>query len=276
MRRTKLASFLFAVAVGAVCLPVLGQQPVDPPAVLTVRRVAMKPGQTGTYAGIASGDSRLLGEAKWPRVSVAMRSVTGPEEIVYLTGYEDLGQWESDEAQLDKAPELKFGLEEVARKAGPFASSSTTFTLAFKSDISFRPKFVWSDMRCMDMITVKLKPGHGDEYLQNRKIVVAAHTRADIAEHLLLYSVTSGIQSSTFIVLRPLDTLHSMDVLNADHDSEKYGTALGDANRAKLHSLFAASVEQEEERYYCADPSLSHVTPTWAETNRDFWLPAAK
>jgi hypothetical protein len=276
MKPTILWSLRIAGMFAMVCAPLVGQQGTEPPNVLKVTRVAIKPGQTGAYAGIASTDIKLLSDAKWPRVSIAMRSVTGPEEIVYLTGFESLGAWEADDAMLNKSPLLKFSLEEAARKADVFSSGTTTFTLSYKSDMSFKPRFVWSDMKCMDLITVRLKPGHGDEYLANRKIVVEAHTGADIHEHLLLYSVTSGITSSTFIVLRPLDSLHAMDLLNAEHDSEKYGTVLGDANRAKLHALFAASVEQEEERYYCADPALSYVTPEWVKTNKDFWVPSPR
>ena len=267
-------AILIAVQLGGSTLK--AQQPNEPPSVLKVTRVGLQPGQTGVYAGIASSDNRLLADAKWPRVRIAMRSMAGPEEVVYLTGYEDLGAWEQDEAQLSKLPDLKFALEEDARRAGLFATANTTFTLSYKPEISFRPNFVWSDMKCMDLITVKLKPGHGDEYLANRKIVVEAHTGAEVHEHLLLYSVLAGIQSSTFIVLRPLTSLHEMDLLNFEHDSEKYGKVLGDANRAKLHSLFGASVDSEEERYYCAEPSLSHVTPEWTQTNKDFWLPKAK
>jgi hypothetical protein len=268
---TQLLSFVIGL-VFLVCVPSVAQQGAEPPEVLKVTRVAIKPGQTGAYAGIASIDARLLADAKWPRTTIAMRSVTGPEEIVYLTGYDSLATWEADGALLKQSPDLRFSLEETARKADVYSSAVTTFALGYKPDISFKPRFVWSDMKCMDLITVRLKPGHGDEYLANRKIVVEAHTGADIHEHLLLYAVESGIPSSTFIVLRPLDSLREMDLLNTEHDSDKYGKVLGDANRAKLHSLFAASVEQEEERFYCADPALSFVTPEWVQSNKDFWL----
>lgn len=63
----------------------------------------------------------------------------------------------------------------------------------------------------------------------------------------------------------PLTSLHEMDLLDVEHDSEKYEKTLGDANRTKLHNLFAASVDREKERYYCADPSLSYVTPAWIQ-----------
>lgn len=255
------------------CAPSVAQQGTEPPEVLKVTRVAINPGQTGPYLGIASTDAKLLADAKWPRVTMAMRSVTGPEEIVYLTGYDSLATWEADGALLKQSPDLRFSLEETARKADLYSSAVTTFALGYKPDIRFKPRFVWSDAKCMDLITVRLKPGHGDEYVANRKIVVEAHTGADIHEHLLLYAVESGIPSSTFIVLRPLDSLHEMDLLNTEHDSDRYGKVLGDANRAKLHSLFAASVEQEEERYYCADPAVSYVTPEWVQSNKDFWLP---
>jgi hypothetical protein len=275
----KQSSMLLSLIVGVIflaCAQSIAQQGSEPPAILKVTRVAIKPGQTGPYAGIASSDPTLLAQARWSRVTIAMRSVTGPEEIIYLTGYDSLGSWQTDAALLQKTPDLRFSLEETARKADVYATGVTTFAISYKPDISFKPKFVWSNMRCMDMITVRLKPGHGDEYLANRKIVVGAHTGADIHEHLLLYAVESGIPSSTFVVLRPLDSLHEMDLLDAEHDSEKYGKVLGDENRAKLHALFAASVEQEEERYYCADPALSFVTPEWVQTNKDFWLPNSK
>src|SRR5207302_2336807 len=150
-----------------VCAPSTAQQGAEPPDVVKVTRVAIKPGQPGPYAGIASTDAKLLADAKWPRVTIAMRSVTGPEEIVYLTGYDSLAGLEADGTLLKKFPDLRFSLEETARKADVYSSGVTTFALGYKPDISFKPKFVWSDMKCMDLITVRLKPGHGDEYLAN-------------------------------------------------------------------------------------------------------------
>lgn len=266
------STMLLASTLLANAAAVTAQAPPAPPAVLNVERVTLKPGQAGPYQEIMEGNAAAKKQAGWRRITIAMRSVSGPDEILYLTGYSDRAEWDADRAQMEQNPLLKFSLSENDRRAGQYASDIVTGSLTYRPAISFRPNFIWSDMKCMDLISVQLKAGHGDEYLQNREIVVKAHTGADVHEHLALYITASGVQSSTFFVLRPLTSLHEMDLLDAEHDSEKYGTALGDANRAKLHSLFAASVDKEEERFYCAVPELSYVTPEWVQTNKDFWM----
>jgi len=51
---------------------------------------------------------------------------------------------------------------------------------------------------------------------------------------------------------------------------------LGDENREKVHELFAASVETEEEDYFGFDHVLSYTTTAWAGSNSDYWKPSAQ
>ena len=125
-------------------------------------------------------------------------------------------------------------------------------------------------MRYLDVITILLRPGHGDEYLENRKIVVEAHTKAAVDEHMLIYQVSSGRTGTTFIILRPVETFEGLNLEKAH--GEHYMQILGKANRDKLHELFAASVDTQEEEFYAVDPAMSYVTAAWAGNNKNFWF----
>ena len=249
-----------------------GQEPMH---LLRITREVVKPGAWGDYTRVSVARSRALKSANWTRVSVAWKTLTGPDEVLYLTFYNSFEDWGKDQEKVEKAPVLKTKLEELAQKTGSLLESRRDFTTVYHKDISYRGEFDWSQMRCVSIITIHLRPGHHREYLENRKIVLGAHTRANLDEHLAIFTVSSGAPSATYLVIRPVTSLHGFDTMEEMHGA-KYGEVLGNENRAKVQALFAASVETEEEDYFCADPQLSYVTGSWAQSNRDFWMAPSK
>ena len=88
-------------------------------------------------------------------------------------------------------PVLSSVLEMLDREEGDLLLESREVTAVFHPEISYRPEFDWAQMRLLGVITIQLRPGHHAEYLQNRKLVMEAHERASLDEHILIYTVSS-------------------------------------------------------------------------------------
>jgi hypothetical protein len=247
---------------------------VEPPNILRITRSLARPGKRAELARIRARRAQALASAKWPRPSFALTSITGPDEAWRLTGYEAFETWNEDLETVCRMPVLGSVLELLDQEEGDLLQENREITAVYHPEISYRPAFDWAQMRFLDVITIQLRPGHHAEYLQNRRLVMDAHTRAELDEHILIYTVSSGWRSGTYFILRPLKSLHDLDRIEEMH-GKRYGEILGDENRKRVIELFAASVEREEEEYFALDTRASHVTAAWAGSNQHDWLAGA-
>ena len=248
---------------------------VTPPNILRITRGLTRPGKRTELARVRARRSQALASASWPRPSVALTSITGPDEVWRLTGHDAFEAWHEDLETTGRMPVLSSVLEMLDREEGDLLLESREVTAIFHPEISYRPEFDWAQMRLLDVITIQLRPGHHAEYLQNRKLVMEAHARAPLDEHILIYTVSSGSRSGTYLILRPLRSMHDLDAMEEKH-GKRYGEILGDANRKRVIELFAASVEREEEEYFAVDRRASHVTAAWAGSDSDYWVASAE
>jgi len=240
-----------------------------PPKFLLITQIEVRPGRGPELSQLEAARSNALAIAKWPTVSIAMKSVTGLTEIWYLTGYDSLEKYDRDQEAVQHNPGLKTEMDQFETRERDLVLSKRDILLVYHDDISYRPDFDWAQFRCLDAIRIHLRQGHHAEYLENRKITVDAHKKGGIDEHLLVYTVVSGAPSASYLVLRALKSIHQIEVLNEQHDHG--GEIFAAGEEARMISLFAASVESEEEEDFCADPSMSYVTKSWAKMNPDFW-----
>ena len=246
------------------------QEPQSAPDILRITREQVLPGKEAVHARITAERSRYLASVQWPRVSIALRPVTGAGDVLTLTGYQSLAEWGRDRDDIAKTPSLNAKLEHFVSQLGELVSQRREISADFQDEISYRSKYDWSKMRYVDVITILLKAGHGDEYLENRKIVVEAHTKAAVDEHMLIYQVSSGRPGTTFLIFRPVEAFEGLNLEKAHGD--RYLKILGKQNRDRLHVLFAASDDTQEEEFYAVDPAMSYVTPAWVGADKSFWF----
>ncbi|MBV9083171.1 MAG: hypothetical protein JOZ62_10870 [Acidobacteriaceae bacterium] len=245
------------------------QQPQNPPAILKLTHVVVSPGKEAPFARVSAERSQYLATIAWPTISIALTPVTGPNEVLFLSGYKSLEEWAHDRA-MENSPEIKSRLNDLTARAGELIASRRDISADFEPEISYRASYDWSKIRYVDLITILLRPGRGDEYLKNRNIVLEAHKKAAVDEHMMIYQISSGYPGTTFLILRPVETFNGLD-LEKQH-GDRYMKVLGEENRKELHDLFAASVQTQEEEFYAVDPAMSYVTASWAGSDKQFWL----
>ena len=236
-----------------------------------VLQEVVKPGSWSDYEKIQTARAEVLKQAKWPRVSIALVPIAGADQILHYSFYDTFADMTKDTDELNRKPELKAKLAALDLQEAALLVSRRNFIITYHPDISYQGDFSWPSVRYSSIIFIHLHPGHGDEYLANRKIVLTAHRGANLPENLALFTTFAGGPSSSYWIMRPTKTLPEFDEMDAMH-GDAYGKVLGDENRKRVHDLFAASVETEEEDYFRTDPSLSYVTNEWAGDTASYWL----
>jgi hypothetical protein len=236
-----------------------------------VLQEVVKPGSWTDYEKIQTARAEVLKQANWPRVSIALVPIAGADQVLHYSFYDTFADMTKDTDELNKRPELRAKLTALDLQEAALLVSRRNFIITYHPDISYQGDFSWQSVRYSSIIFIHLHPGHGDEYLANRKIVLTAHHGANLPENLALFTTFAGGPSSSYWIMRPTKTLPEFDEMDAMH-GDAYGKVLGDENRKRVHDLFAASVETEEEDYFRTAPSLSYVTSEWAGADAGYWM----
>ena len=268
---------MYLLAFGATfCVGQEGAPKTEPPRFIHIIQDFVKEGSFAEYETLQVERAKALYAANWSKVSVALKTISGPDlEILHISFFNSFEERANDRKELVKNPALGAKLKEIAQKESLLLQSRREIDAHYQPKISYQGNFNWADMRFMSIINIHLKPGHGSEYLANRDIVLKAHSDAKLTENLAIYTVYSGALSSTYLIMRPVTSMKGFDEMEEMH-GDAYGAILGDENRKKVHDLFAASVETEEEDYFGFDHVLSYTTPAWAGSNAEYWKPAAQ
>jgi hypothetical protein len=230
-------------------------QPTDPPPILNITKLVVKPGRMPALIKIEAERAQLLEKVKWPRTCIASASITGPKQVWIFTRYNTLGDLASDHEYADSQPALRSALDRLDEAEGDLVESKREITATYQPAISYRPKFDWSEVRYWEIIWVHLRTGHHDEYLENRTMTREEHEKGGFDTHQMMYAVQSGEPSGTFMVIRPMKTLALLDDLHAHNDGEP---ATPEEERKKVE-LWAASGLSEEEAFFKVDSQMTYV-----------------
>ena len=263
MRRLAAVAFLASVSLAAAAVG----QPVLSPGLLLITQESVKPGKAGAYARNRAAVSRALERAGSPRISIALKAISGPDEVWRLDFAGALADLETEVEQLANTPELRSELEALAGEEADFLSGKHRVTALYQSKVSYQPDFDWTRVRYVDMIAIHVRPGRHPEYNELRRMSKAAHDKGGLAGPLLIYKANSGVQGLVWMVVRPLTSLRQHDELRA----QGFGEPLTDAEDKRMTDLRAASMEYAEERFFRVVPELSNVPRSWDGAGAPFW-----
>jgi len=131
-------------------------------------------------------------------------------------------------------------------------------------------------MRYFSITTLRVRPGHTDEYLEARKINVDAYKRAHIEDfHSAFYAVTSGMPIGTYLLITPMKSLAELDPNPAR--TKAIEDARGEENNKRYLKLIADSITGTERSVYAFSAKMSYVPKEFAKVGGEFWttkLPA--
>lgn len=228
---------------------------IDPSPILKITKIVVKPGTIAEVVKLEAERAQVFKGAKWPRTSIANISVTGPKQIWIFARYNTLEDLAQDDQFAESTPSLKNALDKIDREESPFLESRRDITATYRPDISYRPKFDWSEVHYWDIIWVHLRTGHHDAYIENRRMTREEHEKGAFDTHQMMYAVQSGEPSGTYMVIRPMKTLGLLDALHAANDGEP----VTPEDKKKKIELYAESGVSEEEAYFRLDQLMTYI-----------------
>lgn len=256
--------YVLTVALLLVAFPVFAQDwiPSGPPPVLAITTEMLKTGQATTHEKIESGWRRAFVKAQWPYHWLAASSLSGPDRMLFLTGYRSLVDWQADSDQQDALDWLRIEQEKLAIEDATYVVSKDHQLAIYVPELSRRNQDSLSRARYLLVTSIEVEPGQEQDLRKQMMEVIAAKGHAVNSGALATYRVLLGANETTFLVFEPLQSLqspdHGLGSLAGNGAANAFGVPRGNVKRMQ-HDLMAFS------------PSMSYVSKEFAAGSPTFW-----
>jgi hypothetical protein len=278
MNRKLVLSILVLGGLMGLLAPMAAQHPTGPPKVLYILREEVKPARGSAHEKVETGYAQLFKKAKLPTGWLGMTAVWGnTSEAWFVTGYDSFAAFDKERTAVDKmiAGAVKTGLDQLDKQDSELLSGSRSLVATYNENLSYRAGVDIPHMRYFRIATVRVRPGQGPTFEELRKIVNAAHEKANVDEHWAVFEVVAGAPAGTYFIITPMKSLTEQDDFPILH-GKAYQDALGDENRAKVQKMQSEAVIASETSVFAFNPSMSVLPKEWTEADPDFWSPKPK
>lgn len=242
------------------------------PKVLQITREFIKP-----YKGGAAHDKtesafvQAMTRAKFPTHYLALNSLSGKEQALFLTAYDSFEAWSKDEKAVENDKALSAELERASMADGELLESVDSLVYTYNDELSYRPRPDISQARYIEISVFRVRPGHGKDWRQVVKIFRDAHEKAGTSAHWAMYEVAYGSDDGTYLVLSGDKSMADIDA--SFSEDKKFREALGEEGLKNLDQLFAATVESSRSELFSVNPRQSYVPDDWIKSDAKFWTP---
>jgi hypothetical protein len=243
-----------------------------PPKVLVVMREWVKPGKSGApHEKTEALFVQAFERAKWPTQYIGMESLSGKSRALFLTGYDSFGAWEKDTMAVAKNATLAAAITHASDVDGALLEGTDQMTYFYRGDLSLKDDVDLSKTRYFDIGVFHIKPGHGSEFENATKTVMAAFAKANPNAHWAAYQSAYGSPDGTYVFF----TLRkSASEIDDDFSHYKdFGMAMGEDGMKKLDEASANSIESSESQIFMINPRMSYVGEDLIKGDPDFWKP---
>jgi hypothetical protein len=281
MRKILFTLAVLALAVSAtVTVPTMAAQghtdsaSPGPPPVIQMFREEVKPGKSPLHAKTEAAWVAAYRKANLKYYYLGTTSMTGPSEAWFFSAYASMEDAEKAQMALEANKAVQAEIDRVGVADGDLLSGVRSTYLFYNKELSYRPDFNLGEYKYFMVDTYRVKLGHGEKFADLRKAVNAAHEKAKIDEHMLVYNVGLGAPAGTVLVFQPIKSLKEFDDFPKTHGKgSAYYDAVGDAGR-KMFDDFAREDEQFFVRDFLAfSPGMSFLSEKIIASNPTYWKP---
>ncbi|HLW55034.1 MAG TPA: hypothetical protein VKW06_19530 [Candidatus Angelobacter sp.] len=241
-----------------------------PPKVLVIAREVVKTGQSAAHEKWEMGWPQAFTKANWPVHYIAATALTGESRALFITGYDSEEAWEKDNHAQAKDPGLKAQLDALAAKDADYLKESATSVFNYMPEISYHADVPIATMRYFRIAAIEVKPGHNDHFVEVRKLIRAAHEKANLGDHYAVYHRSAGGSGGLYLIFVPMKSLAENDQFAAIH-GDAYKAALGEDGQKKVAEFGAQGAESMETQIFEFSPKMSYPPQAFLDMNPDFW-----
>lgn len=270
----KFSKFVLGLSLAVGCASVSAAQQMSIPKVLEIQREYLKPGKSGmVHQKAESAFVSAMTRANWPTHYFAMTSLSGKTRALFLTSYDSFEAWENDTAAVAKNAALSAALDHAAYADGELLDSADQGIFRFREEMSLRPRPDLSQMRYMELIVFRVRPGKEKEWSEVVKMAKAGYEKGVPDSHWGMFEEVFGGDGGTYLLLTARNSLSEID--KAFASDKNFAAAMGEEGMKKLDEMFAACVESTSQQLFAVSPEMSYPPDDWVKADPGYWKPKA-
>jgi hypothetical protein len=263
------ALLLLAASTLAMAQSPMPAGPSAPPMILQRGREMVKPGHADAHESNERAWAGAYAKTKLPVYSIAMTSMTGPNDAWWLSGWQSFKQFDDANAALAKNKEFQAAVSQFAAKDAEYVSDGVGSLWTLRQDLSYRDTVDWSKMHAYQMITVRARPGHDGDVKQIALKIRATHQAAHTSAHWAMYQGMMGVPDGTYLIIIPLNSVADIDA--GMKEDGQFAKALGEAGGKELDKLSSDGIISTETNLFVVSAKMSYVSEDWHAADANFW-----
>jgi hypothetical protein len=236
--------------------PLVAQDP--PSAIVYLYREPVRPGRMAKVVHIEEDAACFCATARCPNPYLAFTSITGPDEIWWINGFDSVDTMEKVWHEYAANEQIAQELSRVAENKADLVFPAQIMVARYRDDLSFSASTTFAYARFISISTFQTHPGQQSSFEKMRLALKFAHQRSGRAQWV--YQVTSGTEDGTFLIMTPGRTMQ-----------ELHAFEISDDRIPNVPDLTRESVRSSETRLYAVSPSMSMPAQSWLESDPDFW-----
>ena len=246
--------------------------PPDPPTMLLIYREEVKPGKAAAHGTNEQGWAAALAKGHAPTQWLAMTALAGPSEAWFLSAYDSYAAIQKNQDAMEASVALTAEDDKFSAQDGELLNRTSTIIARYRPALSYQSKVAMPQMRYMQVDVVQVKPGHGGDFNEAWRSIVAAHEKAKMNEHWAVYAVESGMPTGTFLFMYPHKSLDALDAAQGEHGAAEYRDAVGESGRSKQNQMTRDSVEMQQTLIFAFKPRMSLLSTQFTDQDPAFWI----
>lgn len=254
-----------------------------PPPILLITREDIKPGKMAEHTQEALAYIRVMAKANaamtnkdWRNYRIGMTPIAGNlNEVAYITAYSSFTDMENRVKEVGRLADGPLKADYDGLPDRELHALQTDIIAGFRPDLSYGVGNVdVPQARYMIITTLRLKPGHEDEYWDAvRKYINPARDKTVLktAASYAVYQVRGGMPGPTFITIRPIRSLAELDTSSV----ALVRPAMSEEDRKAMDGIADRTIVLSSTIYYAFDRRISLVSPEFAARDKAttaFWI----
>ena len=270
MKKITLSLTLLALAAfsGTATIAPAQGMPTTQPQFMHMIRETVKPGRAGDHAKWEAGWPAAYEKAKSIYNYIALASITGPQEVLYVTPLANQAAYADMLASEEKAglgPEL----ERLSRGDGEFLSDWNALEAVAVPELSQGAFPDIGKMRFYEITTFRIRPGHQDAWMSATRAYKAATTRSAPLASWRTYAVVAGASEGTYLLFSSVGAFGEFDRMMAEGEATMKGATADEMG--VLGKFMKESVISSSTNRYRLDPVQSYVNAETKAKDPAFW-----
>jgi hypothetical protein len=247
--------------------------PTPPPPIIQRFREMVKIGRADAHEANERAWAGAYAKTKLPYYSIALTSMSGPNDAWWLSAWQSFKQFDEMNAALAKNKEFQVANTQFSAKDAEYVSDGIGSLWALRQDLSYRDTVDWSKMHAYQMIAIRARPGHDGDFKQIALKIRATHQAAGTGAHWAMYQGMMGVPDGTYLVIVPLKSVADIDV--GMKEDAQFAKTLGEAGGKELDKLSSDGIISVETNLYAVSAKMSYVSEDWRAADADFWKSGA-